>query len=453
MTKTKPIQHTHIRPSSRDPITNWLDVFTKLLAVPPAEQIRIRDELEDHLRMRVDDLLILGMSEPEAVQKAVTELGETAELAKRFKEARTNTRRRFYMHTALFAVAGLALTMSVANIMPHAGSSNSAGNTHENSLVQPEQDSNATDVLNFDIAADKLEGVLSQIAEAAGARGFVHWGSLGLSGVDQDTAVGAIPSKGLEMSKVRELLNSVLGLDGGDEITARMDNGLLEFGTVSYFDKHELMTMDHDVSDLVPAAHILEFTREAENLRNGIMLVIEPSVWHPELGAIAVNGSQLSVRAPKRIQAQIIDYIERLRSLEGRRSAEQARAAEKAIAEAEQLRETQIKNLHQHQEETLVEIEEIRVRRERLNIQFWDREYAIYELEEQYKLAEPGDHKSETRDRLVHAQAEHEALDEQRNDLAHQLSALQERLRILRNNIVMNSENFHQAQASGRRGR
>ena len=307
MNTTKAKHTSHVQPSSRDPITNWLDVFTKLLAVPPAEKARIRDELEDHLRMRVEDLLILGMTEPEAVQKAVAELGETAELAKGFKEARTSSRRRLLMHTALFAAAGLALTMSVANILPGSNHTMPATSPAEIALAQPEQGEQRNGYLGYDIEGGLLEDVLMNLGEAAGSRVFVHWSSLDLVGIDREMEVGAIPSKGLELSKVRELLNSMLGLEGGDELTARDDDGLLEFATVSYFDRRELITLDHDVSDLVPADHILDYTSEAENLRNGSMQVIEPSIWNSDIGAVVVNGSQLSVRAPERVQPMTED--------------------------------------------------------------------------------------------------------------------------------------------------
>lgn len=56
--------------SARDPIDRWLDVFVRLLRVPKADAKRIRDELEDHLRARVDDLMLIVHAEPEAVRVA-----------------------------------------------------------------------------------------------------------------------------------------------------------------------------------------------------------------------------------------------------------------------------------------------------------------------------------------------------------------------------------------------
>lgn len=95
-----------IEPSSRDSITTWLDVLTAMLVMPDSQRLQVRDELEDHLRSRVDDLLIMGKSEPEAIRIAVAELGETAELAKLITHAHTKSiPRRKIMNAALVTVA------------------------------------------------------------------------------------------------------------------------------------------------------------------------------------------------------------------------------------------------------------------------------------------------------------------------------------------------------------
>ena len=101
-----------VTPSNRDSIASWLDVLTSMLSLPEGQREQVRDELEDHLRSRVDDLLITGTPEPEAIRIAVAELGETAELAKLISHAhtRSNPRRRM-MNIALItaAIAGLSI--------------------------------------------------------------------------------------------------------------------------------------------------------------------------------------------------------------------------------------------------------------------------------------------------------------------------------------------------------
>lgn len=95
-----------VTPSTRDSISTWLDVLTSMLALSGPERTQVRDELEDHLRSRVDDLLIVGKAELDAIQIAVAELGETAELAKLITHAHTRINpRRKIMNAAMLTVA------------------------------------------------------------------------------------------------------------------------------------------------------------------------------------------------------------------------------------------------------------------------------------------------------------------------------------------------------------
>jgi len=103
-----------VAPSSgdRDQIASWLRVFGLTLGLPEAERRAIVDELDDHLRTRVNDLLILGREEHEAVREAIAELGETAELAGRFRRARHTARRRHIMSWTAMGMAGVAVGIS-----------------------------------------------------------------------------------------------------------------------------------------------------------------------------------------------------------------------------------------------------------------------------------------------------------------------------------------------------
>ncbi|MEM9082648.1 MAG: permease prefix domain 1-containing protein, partial [Planctomycetota bacterium] len=97
----------------RDAIAEWLAVFSRTLAVPKREAEEVLAELEDHLRTRVDDLMIGGVSEPEAIRQAITELGETVELARRFRESHTIRRRRSMIQALTLCGVAAALGLSV----------------------------------------------------------------------------------------------------------------------------------------------------------------------------------------------------------------------------------------------------------------------------------------------------------------------------------------------------
>ena len=120
------MKHTHGNtpkpkpPTSRDGIETWLDVLTSMLSLPSSQRTQVRDELEDHLRSRVDDLLVLGKSEAEAIRTAISELGETAQLARHISSASRTPKsfRRFAMNATFFVLAGSVLTASVSMMIP-----------------------------------------------------------------------------------------------------------------------------------------------------------------------------------------------------------------------------------------------------------------------------------------------------------------------------------------------
>lgn len=108
-----------VRPSAPDPVDAWLDVLVAMLSIPKPDRQRVRDELEDHLRSRIDDLLIHGLTEPQALQKAVAELGETADLARQLSHAHKPPRtRRYAMHALIIALAGTVVALGVNTMRP-----------------------------------------------------------------------------------------------------------------------------------------------------------------------------------------------------------------------------------------------------------------------------------------------------------------------------------------------
>lgn len=123
-----------VEPSTRDPIGEWLDVFMRLTGLSGGRRAELRAELEDHLRSRVDDLLIMGLSESEATHKAVGELGETAELARRFRHAQHAGQRRRTMQMILIGAGAAALALGVGTVLP-GQSGGAAGN---GAAAQPE---------------------------------------------------------------------------------------------------------------------------------------------------------------------------------------------------------------------------------------------------------------------------------------------------------------------------
>lgn len=120
-----------LEPSKRDPIEAWLSLFVKLLGVRGEDAQRIRDELEDHLRSRVDDLMIAGADEQEAVRRAVSELGETvgetAALARRFRASTRPMTWRAIMQTAIVATLAAGLAVGLGTVVGGGGGAPTGG--------------------------------------------------------------------------------------------------------------------------------------------------------------------------------------------------------------------------------------------------------------------------------------------------------------------------------------
>ncbi len=403
----------HVTPSSRDPITHWLDVFTSLLAVSSKQRLRIRDELEDHLRMRVEDLMILGMPEPEAIQQAVKELGETAELAQLFQEASTrtsHTRRKTIMQSILFAAAGMGLTVGALNLAPAPTVTAPSPAVSSLSVQDLESQSPAPFGLVRDLEPGTIGDAFREIAEQNDAKLFVHWASLeNVGAASEDTELPAIPAGGLSMAKALQFINSALSNEDADRIDVRFADGLMEFATIQFFDSHEIVMLEYDVSVLVPTEMVMEYTIEGQNLRKSIMAIIAPNIWDEDdgLGAIAITGSHLSVRAPQRIQVQVEAYIERLKNAMQEqmrererllRSKEEERKAKIFGSEEEQnaLRLRTIEKLKQRRDSMATQSEFFRGKLEVASKRVWEARYLAEELEGRYRDA----HEAQNRDQL-----------------------------------------------------
>src|SRR5436190_23956792 len=72
------------------------------------------DELENHLRENVDQLVRSGMSEPEAFQRAVAQLGSASTIASEFQKLNQSTWLPIKVAIGVGLAVALALAMFVA---------------------------------------------------------------------------------------------------------------------------------------------------------------------------------------------------------------------------------------------------------------------------------------------------------------------------------------------------
>ncbi len=158
---------------TKDSISSWLDVLTGMLAIPESQRAQVRDEFEDHLRSRIDDLLITGKPEPEAIRIAIAELGETAELAKLISKAHQHAHpRRRTMNIAMITVAIAGLSIGGLSLLTQQSQpvARSTGLTPMPALVATESNravpAAQDPVHTFDLPQAPMRDVLQAISDA-----------------------------------------------------------------------------------------------------------------------------------------------------------------------------------------------------------------------------------------------------------------------------------------------
>lgn len=317
MTETPQKQIQSAQSSAKDPIAAWLAVFERTLAVPKDEARAICDELEDHLRARVDDLVITGATEQEATRRAVAELGETVDLAQRFRAASQSTAwgtaRRNIMQIALISFAGVALAVSSWTAFTASPSAPAVVSVESEAIEALDPEDWAPRV-NVAMTPDtRLEAAFASFGAQLDAGVLVRWTELGvhptftfdatmnLSQIPLQTAIEAVFEPTGEHTS------------GTRDVTFRLDEGLLEIGPATFFDVREAETREISIADL----HFeTEGDIDAADLVALIEQSVEPTWWNrPGVRYPPINaaGTLVVATAPERVHTQIEHLLDRLR--------------------------------------------------------------------------------------------------------------------------------------------
>ncbi|MEO0482868.1 MAG: permease prefix domain 1-containing protein [Planctomycetota bacterium] len=345
----KPKQREAVEPSARDPIAEWLAVFGRTLAVPKTEAREILDELEDHLRTRVDDLLIGGLSEPEATRRAVGELGETVALAKGFREARTHRRRRLVMQLVTISAAAAAITISAWTALSPAGGaatnglSGAAGGTGTAGLVATDgdaaggvfaaEDEREVRLDRFRVTGPTLAEAFDQLGEELNARVIVRWRDVSTQRgqSDRGSEIETFDADGMTLGEVIERL-----LPGTHEPTYRLTAGTLEVATTAFFDARERTLREYSMSGVALVGMGITW----DDVMDSIVSLVEPDGWMLNGGTWSIDrlGPMLMVDAPPRAHAGVERMLSRLRAESDRynKGLREQWAAEQREREAQQ---------------------------------------------------------------------------------------------------------------------
>lgn len=340
-----------------DQIGAWLDRLVRLTRLPQPEADELRDELDAHLRERVRDLMLTGHDEPDAIHKSISELGDLAQLAQRYREATRTPRRRLFMNIAMIAVTSSALGLSAIALQQSQPESSpgalplQAGgyrlelvpdttdaerqSLHALGLVPEAGDPDTTVPVLADVplvgrlfvnqtqpegllaeSADdqELRDVFFMLAEPYGARSYTYWNDLEMADLSFDTHVEFMPFEGQSVEKALSMLSDAFGLTGVYRLDHRVQNGLMEIATRRFFDQREITLVSYDASDLLFADSPLEQSESSDTLMDLVMTLVEPDVWENNGGLASVNvaGNRLFVNAPARIHERIVWLLEEL---------------------------------------------------------------------------------------------------------------------------------------------
>jgi hypothetical protein len=321
-------------PKGGDLVDGWLRVFLSLLKLPHGQAAGIREELEGHLRERVRDLMVSGMGEGEATKQAISELGEAADVAARYRALRSEPRRRLAMHATLFTAAGAALALSIAafnggqpadrNLRQAVAERDAAIEqlrvatvTRAVQVMQPGAGGELADLRrDWDMHDQPVGDILALLAETLKAPLNVRW-SLMQNGLQQDHSV-SFKAKGADVPALMRAINESAGLSGGDAADVRLVSGVLEVATREYFDRREMELASYDLSGII-AARRATYDEPREKVVEEIVLLVQQFVsaddWRAnggDLADLSVVGDRAFVRAPARMHPQVKWILDQL---------------------------------------------------------------------------------------------------------------------------------------------
>ncbi len=234
------------RGGTQDPIAGWLDVLTRML--PARQGADIREDLEEHVRDRVRDLVLAGQSDAAATRTAIAELGDAAAVAQRFREAARTPFRRLAMNFAVLSVAGAALVTSLVGVMrPGTGP---GGQVYQPIVADRFPGGKEPGAPVLDLKEGCLEDALAALAKFADAAPMVRWSSLGESGLEPDSLITAHSPAG-SLSAAFDVLNDTLAGNAQERvIDFRLRDGVLEVARPEWFDQRESTLVRYDLGPL-----------------------------------------------------------------------------------------------------------------------------------------------------------------------------------------------------------
>ncbi len=297
------LAHPH---EANDAVTSWLDGLVRVMRLPKRESDEIREELDSHVRDRVRDLMLVGESEPRAIHQAISELGDAALLAQRYKHARGISQRRWIMTAATFAIASSALVLSTMTLSgspsPHTtspASHNVAPFTAFAGAAVQSDGSRVAKVLKTTVEIDQGTTYREFFGSARKAsRLIMDNAAFEQIDIDLDDAMG-IDADGVTFAAVLEMVNRRIPFD---TLALRATDGGVEITSQRVIDHVLNHLVVYDITDL------MDNGVEPDQLTDLITTFVEPDQWLQNGGDLAtyqIVAARLFIKAPIRFLPRI----------------------------------------------------------------------------------------------------------------------------------------------------
>ncbi|MCC6229745.1 MAG: hypothetical protein IT432_11000 [Phycisphaerales bacterium] len=295
-------------------IAGWLHALSRRMNVPASERKAVCDELDAHLRQRVQELMLCGMLEVAATADAIEELGDAEELAKRYTQAYTHPRRRRIMQIGMLGIAGAAVVTAIVSL-------SGPGSVIPASAFQPAREEPPAALRDVKITADlslRWDDFFQAIGKGATLPVFVHWPQLQtLGGSDAptfspDNGIG-VDLQGFSLDAAIMLLNDHANLNADSGLAYRVQDGRIVFSSQAFFDRQETVLVTYDLSAAIAARQTDidagATTQEVvDSIKQLVTTLVHPELWADnggELARMQTYGAKLFVSAPSRLQPKV----------------------------------------------------------------------------------------------------------------------------------------------------
>ena len=317
-------------PNAQTAIAAWLGVFVRLLRLSDVQRLAIRNELQEHLRERTRDLMLTGRTETEAVRLAIEELGETAQLARRFESANRPNTRRWLMYTSMLGFsAAIFITGSVVLTPDH--SQPTLASIFKEEQAQHSQTLekliNGPVDVKVDLPVLETARVLSEVAKV---NIDLPVGELTESGIPSDHVI----TMELENVPLRVALDQFVSQISQENLRFawRAEDGRIEIGRKHVIDLRENVLVSYNIAEIIKSltTYGRPYDNAVEDITGLVESMVEADNWREnggELAHLRVVGGKMFVEAPKRMHERIEWILLQLRESHG--NAEGAQPAAK----------------------------------------------------------------------------------------------------------------------------